>query len=44
MAKYSGYSKDQVEYEYCISSPNEWVIRKNHLGLGRFVDVMCIGV
>jgi len=44
MAKYSACYKDQVEYEYCISSPNGWEIRKNHSGLGRFVDVICIGV
>jgi hypothetical protein len=44
MAKYSACYKDQVEYEYCISSPNGWEIRKNHSSLGRFVDVMCIGV
>jgi hypothetical protein len=44
MAKYPACSRDKVEYEYYISSSNGWTIRKNHLDLRRFVEVVCIGV
>jgi hypothetical protein len=40
MVKHSTSHGYKVEFEYCLSPIDKWIVRKNDLNFGRFIEIL----